>query len=158
METCTTFGQQPPLPAPTPCVCARACGKLYAPSTNVATYNNATQAGKQFSLAKILASACLLKCKIVQLRNCFVPRDCQHSAAVSSSRSFAVFGSQFSARHLRLATLMQFALYSVCFCFCYVAHTPTLGVTRGQSLRQRHLEADLHSSSLNLSCCTVVAF
>lgn len=119
METCTTFGQQPPLPAPTPCVCARACGKLYAPSTNVATYNNATQAGKQFSLAKILASACLLKCKIVQLRNCFVPRDCQHSAAVSSSRSFAVFGSQFSARHLRLATLMQFALYSVCFCFCY---------------------------------------
>lgn len=121
------------------------------------------QAGRQFSLAKILASACLLKCKIVQLRNCFAPRDCQHSAAVPSSRSFAVFGSQFSARHLRLATLMQFSLdfraqYFVCFCFCCFAHTQTPGVTRGQSLRQRHLKAILHSFSLNLSCCIIVAF
>lgn len=123
METCTTFGQQPPLPAPTPCVCARACGKLYAPSTNVATYNNATQAGKQFSLAKILASACLLKCKIVQLRNCFVPRDCQHSAAVSSSRSFAVFGSQFSARHSQHSC----SLHYIPFVFVFVIrpHTET---------------------------------
>lgn len=152
METCTTFGQQPPLPAPMPCVCT----SMWETLCPVDKCRNIQQPSA--TLAKILASACLLKCKIVQLRNCFVPRDCQHSAAVSSSRSFAVFGTQFSARHLRLATLMQFALYSVCFCFCYFAHTPTRGVTRGQSLRQRHLEADLHSSSLNLSCCTVVAF
>lgn len=139
METCTTFGQQPPpLPAPTPCVCCTSMWETLCPGDKCRNIQqrNATQAGKQFSLAKILASACLLKCKIVQLRNCFAPRDCQHSAAVSSSRSFASFGSQFSARHLRLATLMQFAIFRLFLFLLFASESPEDKVCGNGILRQ----------------------
>lgn len=156
-------------------MCACACSKLYAPSTNVATYNSLAGwlahwlAGRQFSLAKILASA-----MFAQVQNCAITQ------LLRSLREIVNISSQFAVFCFRFTVLTQLLSLSLCisvslctgltcslhmilerhfpFVFVFViSPTPTrthTGVTRGQSLRRWRLKAILHSFSLNLSCCS----
>lgn len=89
-----------------------------------------------------------------QVQNCAITQPLRSARLSTFRRSFQF--SQFCCFRFSIlcSALATRNTHAVCtifrlFLFLLFAHTPTRGVTRGQSLRQRHLEADLHSSSLS---------
>lgn len=114
MKSCKTFAQMPHFRVATAsfAMCVNDKLDVVFAAVVVSLTTGAAWCDSSVFPAEILASACLLKCKIVPLRNCTAPLCCQHAAHF--------FG------HIHMIFRWT------CFCFCqHILRTKLVAASSG---------------------------